>query len=223
MKKQLLIGMMALVVPFTTMAAGPAAKAREARVKEIHAELMGGKAAKDLGKVELERVQNKMMEEANLLSGTKRSLSTVLKGENSVELTQQLSIAIAERKYAIELQKENPVEGAKAKDVADAAISMIANLDLVGQLPSKLLTEPSDVADAGAALKNMSKQTTEMITKWSKAEQSSWAAIEKERAALLNSGKGLSAEDALAQAISNVKKISLDEAKGLIRKAKDCA
>lgn len=230
MKKQVIIGMMALAITATsatTFAArgGPAKSAREVLqdyAKTIKETVFKGKQVQSLSAQEVQKAQDSLLNQLDLSpmakSGLKMSISS---GEKVAARTESLATIVAAKKMSVEIAKADAAEGQSISAAADATALVLANSMLTGKRSSTTL-DSTQAADTTAALQKMETLPEAILTGFSKAERDSYTAVIKKHDEIVNSGKNLSSEDALVQAIMETKGKTKDEALAIVKKLKDC-
>ncbi|MCX7977377.1 MAG: hypothetical protein N2578_00065 [Bdellovibrionaceae bacterium] len=224
MNKKILIGMILTTsMSLPAFAAGSAAiraKYTEYLDKSVKPAIFGKADAKGLAGVAKSIANDKLFQRLNLDGTTKANLNQALTGKSSIVETrlENLTALAAAREFAKSLNDAS--EAQSITNAADALTRTIANSILTGAVKDSKILKADELADATAALMKL-ETLGESVIKMDRSERDSYAAVEMKRDEILATGKK-SAEEALVEAIMEVKKVNKDEAMKMVRKLKDC-
>ena len=237
MKKAFVIGMV-VVSATLSMSAAHAAGAKSVSeslmdyTRQVKEATFGqGGSAKDLSGQKAKVARDKLVNELGLPSGKASALSIAISSDSGrlSQRLENLATVIAAKKMAVEISKTNPTEGGSIDAAASASAKLLANSSLTGANVSvkgsrggvKLLSE-NEMSDTTAALTKLEELPEVILTKFSKAERDSYTEIINKHDELIELGTKRSSEEALVQAIMDVKKVDKLKAMELVKKLKEC-
>ncbi|MDG0814797.1 hypothetical protein [Bdellovibrio svalbardensis] len=233
MKKAFVIGMVALAttVSFSTAHAAGVTGAKSVKeslvdyTKQIKEAAFGkGGTAKGLSAQQAQIARDKMINELNLPAGKNNALAMSLTSDSakSSQRLENLATVIAAKKMAVEISKQDAVEGKSIDEAATASAKLLANASLTGARKSAKELDAAELADTSAALTKLEGLPEGILTRFSKAERDSYTKIIEKHDQLVETGAKSTSEEAFVQAIMDVKKVDKAKALEIVRKLKEC-
>lgn len=234
MKKQLVMGMLTVVVTMSFASHGLAAAPVMAKrtvietlkdyTKETREALFGkGGTAKGLDSKAFESAKSKLVEEVQV-GGKVNALRTSLTGEKAAARMDALTTVVAAKRMADNISKVDPVEGKSISDSANAVAKFIANSNLTGTVGKQKMgteiLEAIEVKEVSEALLKVEELPTSIITDFKVAERDGYTKVLEKHDLLVESG--MASEAAFVKSIMEVKGISKEKALELIKKLKEC-
>lgn len=231
MRTKFVLGMMIATVMSVPAFARPALKAELTRAMEqnkSHYLGAGRTNASGLAANAQSIANAKILNEMNLSSVERASVQSALavnpQHPASAKLVEarleNLAALAAARKVSDSLiAKEDPAEAASINQAVDTFVRSIANSVYTRAKTSSRL-DKQEAQDAALATDKM-EAMGETVMKMDRAERDTYTAIEKKRNEILENGR-LSGEEALVEAIMNVKGVDKAKAMEMVRKLKDC-
>ncbi len=190
-----------------------------------------GASAKGLSNQKAKIARDKLISELGLPSGKANALSIAISSDSarSSQRLENLATVIAAKKMAGQISQNDPTEGSSIDAAASASAKLLANSSLTGANVSvsgsrggvKMLSE-NEMSDTTAALTKLEELPEVILTKFSKAERDSYTQIINKHDELIELGTKRSSEEALVQAIMDVKKVDKEKALELVKKLKEC-
>lgn len=241
MKKAFVIGMVALSTTMSFSAAhaattGGAKSAREMLIdytKQVKENAFGNKngSAKGISTQQAKVARDRMINELNLPSGVSNSLSIALTSDSAkaTQRLESLATVVAAKKMAAKIAEQDAAEGKSLDEAATASAKLLANSSLTGVQASvsgsrgaKNILNEAEMKEATAALDKLETLPEAIMTRFNKSERDSYTQILERHNQIVEAGSTRSSEEALIQAIMDVKKIDKSQALEIAKKLKEC-
>lgn len=170
---------------------------------------------------------DKILTELSSDAATRNALrgSLVMQGKVTADVVEarlnSIASLIGAKKVATELIKNgNNIEEAKSIDSSVTALTkLLASTDLVSATTKYTTLQSNEVSDAIAAVRKM-ETLGEAVVKMDKADRDMYTKVAEKTVEKAQNGKNL--EEALVEAIMDVKSIDKTKALEIARKLKDC-
>ncbi|HRO66376.1 MAG TPA: hypothetical protein PL182_02300 [Pseudobdellovibrionaceae bacterium] len=244
MKSKLILGMVATTLIAATAFAGPAA--RGVNVSNIKAEMSkytdtvvksylfgkGRTSASGLASQAAKIANDKAFDKFELRADEKSAVTTALtvsskEGRSDVlveKRLENLAALIGARKVGQSLKERSETdaqaEGQSLIDASNALMKTLANSIFKGTKTTSQRLSKEEMSDSSKALEKL-ENISESVVRMDKSERDMYTAVEVKRDELLQTGK-FSGEEALVEAVMNVKSVDKAKAMEIVRKLKDC-
>lgn len=233
MKKQIIMGVIALATVGSFSITATAAGAAKVSVKEALADYSAkikeaafgaGRTAKGLSGQQIKIAEDKIIGELKLDGAKSNSLSMALSADSNLtaQRLDNLATIVAAKRMATEISKTDAAEGQSIDAAASASAKLIANSSLTGARKSVKELNTQELADTTAALQKLESLPESILTRFDGSERDSYTQILNRHDEIIDSGVKSSSEEAFIQAIMDVKKVDKQKAMEIVRKLKDC-
>lgn len=243
MKTKFIAGFVAITLSAALAGAAPAARAVTVEAlrtqlteynNNIVKKLLFGKdergqiriTSRGLAPEQMKAALDKALRNFEMAEGEKSGISNALAiGTGDARITERrmdnIASLVGARKIgeSLSAKPEAREEGESIVNVSRALMKTIANSIYTRSKPSTRLTE-AETKDAGLALDRL-EQISESVITMNRAERDMYAAVELKRDEILQRNQ-LNGEEALVEAIMQVKGVSKEKAMEIVRRLKEC-